>query len=151
MSKHQLSQRWPSPVIVCDVAKFVGFMQFYLQLIPNFEIRITPLCDILGEDYSSMIRDLWTPAAQSMFNQMQMPFSAILAYGGTTIVNFLCSVLIFQLRDLAMLHASLRTVTTPSTLYTNVCKEASFDFMIKHSTALLHPVAFGCRCTHGNK
>ncbi len=29
MSKHQLLIHWPTPVIVCDVAKFVSFLQFY--------------------------------------------------------------------------------------------------------------------------
>jgi hypothetical protein len=28
-SKHQLLQSWPSPEIVRDVAKFIGFAQFY--------------------------------------------------------------------------------------------------------------------------
>jgi hypothetical protein len=59
MSKHQLLQHWPLPVIVNDVAKFVGCVQFYLQFISSFEIRIPPLRDILCEDYSSTIRDLW--------------------------------------------------------------------------------------------
>ncbi len=71
MSKHQPLQHWPSPVIVCDVAKFVGFMQFYSRFIPNFEIRITPLRDILQENYPSAAVDLWTPAAKLAFDQMQ--------------------------------------------------------------------------------
>ncbi len=29
MSKHQLIKQWPTPIVVCNVAKFVGFMQFY--------------------------------------------------------------------------------------------------------------------------
>jgi hypothetical protein len=29
MSKHQLLIHWPTPVVVCDIAKFVGFLQFY--------------------------------------------------------------------------------------------------------------------------
>jgi hypothetical protein len=28
MSKHQLLHHWPSPIIVRNIAKFVGFMQF---------------------------------------------------------------------------------------------------------------------------
>jgi hypothetical protein len=46
-------------------------MQFYSQFIPNFEIRITPLRDILWEDYSFAVGDLWNPAAKSAFDQMQ--------------------------------------------------------------------------------
>jgi hypothetical protein len=38
MLKHQLLEHWPTPIIVRDVAKFVGFMQFYSHFIPNFKI-----------------------------------------------------------------------------------------------------------------
>ncbi len=38
MTKHQLLEHWPMPIIVCDIAKFVGFMQFHSCFVPNFEI-----------------------------------------------------------------------------------------------------------------
>jgi hypothetical protein len=38
MSKHQLLEHWPQPEIFCDVAKLVGFAQFYSKLIPQFEL-----------------------------------------------------------------------------------------------------------------
>jgi hypothetical protein len=53
------------------------------------------------------------------------PFLAILAYGGMTIANFLCSVPISQPKDVAMLHTSLRMMMPPLMLCTNVCKEAA--------------------------
>jgi hypothetical protein len=34
MSKHQLLEHWPQPEIVHDVAKIVGFLQFYSEFIP---------------------------------------------------------------------------------------------------------------------
>jgi hypothetical protein len=34
MSKHQLLEHWPQPEIVNDVAKIVGFAQFYSKFIP---------------------------------------------------------------------------------------------------------------------
>ena len=37
-SKHQLLHHWATPVIVRDVAKFVGFLQFYSRFIPHFEV-----------------------------------------------------------------------------------------------------------------
>jgi hypothetical protein len=63
MLKDQLLRHWPSPTIVCDVAKLAGFMQFYSQFIPNFEIRITPLHDILHKDYFFMLDVLWRTLA----------------------------------------------------------------------------------------
>ena len=46
------------PVIICDVAKFVGFMQLYSHFIPNFEIHITALREILCEEYMMTLRKL---------------------------------------------------------------------------------------------
>jgi hypothetical protein len=42
MSKHQLLEHWPQPEIIQDVAKIVGFAQFYSKFIPQFELRISP-------------------------------------------------------------------------------------------------------------
>ena len=38
MSKHQLLVHWPLPEFVRDVAKIVGFAQFYGKFIPQFEL-----------------------------------------------------------------------------------------------------------------
>jgi len=46
VSKHELLRHWPVPEIVCNVASFVGFLQFYSNFIPHFEIRALPLRDI---------------------------------------------------------------------------------------------------------
>ncbi len=71
MSKHQLLIHWPKPVVVRDVAKYVGFLQFYSRFIPNFEVRISPLREIMRADYASSIGDGWTPSADAVFNEMR--------------------------------------------------------------------------------
>ena len=71
MSKHELLKHWPIPVLVCDVASFVGFLQFYSKFIPNFEIRVEPLCTIMARDYTKEVGDLWTPKAQSTFDELR--------------------------------------------------------------------------------
>jgi hypothetical protein len=43
MSMHQVLHHWLLPVIICNVAKFVVFMQFYSCFIQNFKVRIAPL------------------------------------------------------------------------------------------------------------
>jgi hypothetical protein len=40
LSKHILLKTWPDPRDVRDVAKFIGFVAFYAQFIPLFELRI---------------------------------------------------------------------------------------------------------------
>ncbi len=53
MSKHQLLEHWPPPETIRDVTKFVSFAQFYSKFIPNFELRISPLCDLTTKfDYT---------------------------------------------------------------------------------------------------
>jgi hypothetical protein len=47
MSKHQLLEHWPQPVFIQDVAKIVGFAQFYGKFIPQFELQIAPLCNLI--------------------------------------------------------------------------------------------------------
>jgi hypothetical protein len=47
MSKHQLLKHWPQPETVRDVAKLVGFAQFYSKFIPQFKLRIAPLCALI--------------------------------------------------------------------------------------------------------
>jgi hypothetical protein len=42
-SKHSLLKMWSAPEFVWDVAKLIGFAQFYSQFIPNFEMRAAPL------------------------------------------------------------------------------------------------------------
>jgi hypothetical protein len=56
MSKHQLLEHWPQPDIVGDVTKIVGFVQFYSKFIPQFELRIAPLCNLTTKfDYTDPV------------------------------------------------------------------------------------------------
>jgi hypothetical protein len=47
MSKHQLLEHWPQPEIVCDVPKLVDFAQFYSKFIPQYELQIVPLRNLI--------------------------------------------------------------------------------------------------------
>ena len=71
MSKHELLKHWPTPVLVRDMASFVGFLQFYSKFIPNFQIRVEPLRKIMDREYSEEVGDSWTPEAQSIFNELR--------------------------------------------------------------------------------
>ncbi len=151
MSKHQLLQHWLLPVIVRDLTKFVGYMQFYLRFIPNLEIRITPLHDIIWEDYSSTIGNLWTPAAKSTFDQM---WNAILSNPCLWRHNH-CKLLVlrtnFSAEEFGSVPCQLMDNDASHDAMNKCMQGDCFDFMTKDSTALLHPVAFGCRRMCGNK
>ncbi len=50
-----LQKTRPAPETVCDAAKFIGLAQFYLRFIPNFELRIAPLRDIIKQEFTNPI------------------------------------------------------------------------------------------------
>jgi hypothetical protein len=151
MSKHQLLQHWPMPIIVHDVAKFAGFMQFYSHFIPHFEARVTPLCDILCKDYLSTLRLLWTKEAQAKFDKM---CQAILDDPCLQQYNH-CKLLVlhtdFSAGGFGYVACQPADDDVSLQAMCRCMQGGSFNFMTKDSAALLHPVAFGCRCTHGNK
>jgi hypothetical protein len=71
MSKHQLIKHWPKPKIVCHVANFFGFMQFYSRFSPIFETRIAPLREVMQEDFTVPVGTAWTDHANAAFNEMR--------------------------------------------------------------------------------
>ena len=70
-SKHGLIKSWPDPEFVRDVAKFIGFAQFYSRFIHHFELRISPLREICRNDYTEPVAPFWTDAAQKSFDDMR--------------------------------------------------------------------------------
>jgi hypothetical protein len=75
-SKHTLLKTWPAPENVCDVAKFIGFAQFYSRFIHNLELRIPPLREITKQEYTNPVTQYWSTAAQ---NSLDVIKNAILA------------------------------------------------------------------------
>jgi hypothetical protein len=151
MSKHQLLVHWPIPVIVRDVAKFVGFLQLYSRFIPNFEVRISPLREIMREEYMSPIGSAWTSAANAAFEEMRLAILAdpcLRQYDHRKLLvlrtNFSADGFGYVACQPADDDVSLATI------HRCMCGDG-FDFMTKTSSAVLHPVAFGCRRTHGNE
>ena len=55
-----LLKTWPAPEFACDVAKFIGFAQFYSRFIPNFEMCVASLRTITYQEYTDPIAQHWT-------------------------------------------------------------------------------------------
>ncbi len=70
-SKHQLLETWPAPERVRNVAKFLGFVQFYSQFVPNFEIRVAALCGVIKQEYTDAIGPHWPPEAQAAWEDLK--------------------------------------------------------------------------------
>ncbi len=85
MSKHSLLHHWPSPELVRDVAKFVGFAQFYSRFIPQFEQHISAMRDILKNEYTDLVDPYWTLDAKAAFLDVCSAILITLVSSGTTI------------------------------------------------------------------
>jgi hypothetical protein len=71
-TKHQLLESWPNPEIVWDIAKFIGFAQFYSVNIHHFELRIALLQEItIKLEYKDPIAPLWSDAAQRSMDDIK--------------------------------------------------------------------------------
>ena len=150
-SKHVLLKSWPIPEIVRDVAKFVGFAQFYSRWIQNFELRIMPLRAILTQEYSDSIGDLWTQEAQASFDDIR---NSILSDPVIKRFNHnkLC-VLRSDFSSLGFGYVLLQPGSDSESIKAMDDYRAGkgFTFMTPGSLGMLHPICFGARRTRGNE
>jgi hypothetical protein len=144
MAKHQLLQHWPQPKTVHDVAKIIGFAQFYSKFIPHFEPRIAPLCPLTTNfEYAKTVTPHWSAPAQAAFDDIKQ---AILS--NPCLKRFNHQRLIVLQTDF-LSQGFCYIVCQPgkdnaSTAAMDAYRCSSdFNFMATSSVAVLHPVAFG--------
>jgi hypothetical protein len=70
-SKHQLLTTWPHPKLIGDIAKFIGFVQFYSKFIHHFELCVTPLRLVTNSEYVDPVAPIWMVAAQCAMNDLK--------------------------------------------------------------------------------
>jgi hypothetical protein len=142
MLKHQLLEHWPQPEIIQDVAKNVGFAQFYSKFIPQFELHVSPLCNSTTNiEYTEPI------TAQELFEDIKQ---AILL--DTCLQHFNYQRLIvlqsnFSSRGFGYVVCQPGNNTASTKAINAYRSGADFSFMTKTSSAVLHPVAFGEQST----
>jgi hypothetical protein len=150
-SKHGLLETWPAPELVHDVAKFIGFAQFYSQFIHHFKLRIAPLRELTKHKYTNPVALLWTEAAQKAFGDIKLaiifdPCSQQFNHHKLVVLRTDVSSLGF---GYVLLQPSNNAASTQAWLDYRAGKGISF--MTKESAAHLHPVCFGaCKC-QGNE
>ena len=155
MSKHQLLHHWPIPIIVRDVAKFVGFMQFYSRFIPNFEIRIAPLRALVRDEYTEALGAKWTPVTQAAFDDMRQAIlqdPCLRRYDHRKLLVLRTDFSAEGFGWVALQPGEDEDSITAMNVFMN---GGGFTFMIPDSNGetkpVLHPVAFGGRKTRGNE
>jgi hypothetical protein len=150
MSKHQVLHHWLLPVIVRNVAKFFGFMQFHSCFFTNFEVRIAPLCKLIREEYTKPLGAKWTSITIGAWNDMPEAVLKDLCLCGYNHWKLLVLCTYFSAEGFGYVACQPADNNASMQAMHQCMHGSSFDFMTKDSTALLHPVAFGCCRTRDN-
>jgi hypothetical protein len=147
MSKHSLLHHWPAPKLVRDVSKFVGFAQFYSHFIPHFKQHIGALRVGMMNKYTDPVGPYWLPNAKATFLDIR-----------SALLSNLC-LMRYDHRLLLVLRTNFSAngfgyVALQPGDDIELCSAMArcmagrrFEFMEKLLKGILHPVAFGCRCT----
>ena len=150
-SKHTLLKTWPAPETVRNVAKFIGFAQFYLRFIHNFKLRIAQLPEITKQEYTDPVAQYWSNAAQNSPDAMKNAILAnpcVLQFDYWKLIvlrtNFLCLGFGWILCQPGDDEASNKAVQ-------EYHLGKGFNFMTKESSAVLRPVCFGGRKSRWNE
>ena len=151
-SKHQLLKTWPQPELVRDIAKFIGFAQFYSMFIHHFELRVTPLRKLVTtDDYSNPVGPIWTKAANLTMEDLKDSILAdpcLMRFNPNPLVVIRTD---FLAKGFGFVICQPDTDTASKQAMAAFQAGHDFTFMTKDSYAVLHPVTFGGRHCWGNE
>ena len=150
-SKHGLIKSWPAPEFVRDVAKFIGFAQFYSRFIQHFELRISPLREICRNEYTEPVAPFWTEAAQQSFDDVR---DAMLSDPCLQRFDYRKPVILrtdFSARGFGYVLLQPGNDDASQQASQAYRDGKGFTFMTKGSKAVLHPICFGARRCRGNE
>jgi len=150
-SKHGLIKSWPAPEFVRDVAKFIGFAQFYSRFIQHFELRISPLREICRTEYTEPVAPFWTEAAQKSFDEVR---AAMLSDPCLQRFDYRKPVILrtdFSARGFGYVLLQPGNDDASQQASQAYRDGKGFTFMTKGSKAVLHPICFGARRCRGNE
>jgi hypothetical protein len=152
MSKHQLLQHPPQPETVRDVAKIIGFAQFYSKFIPHFELRIAPLCRLTTKfEYTKLVAPHRSAPAQAAFDDIKQ---AILSNPCLKWFNHQCLIVLrtdFSSQGFGYIVCQPGNDDVSNAAMDAYQRGSDFNFMAASSAAVLIPVVFGAWRSRGNK
>jgi hypothetical protein len=71
-SKYQLRETlWSALEIGRNVAKVIGFCQFYSHFIPYFEIHAVPFRTVTQQEYTEVVALHWTPESMEAWEDLK--------------------------------------------------------------------------------
>jgi hypothetical protein len=151
MSKHQLLEHWLQLEIVQDIAKIIGFAQFYNMFIPQFKLFIALLCNLTKFEYTEPVTPHRTATAQDLFKNVK---KAILSESCLQGFNYKRLIVLrseFLSKGFSYVVCQPRNDNALTEAINAYRSGSDFSFMTKTSTAVLHPVSFSARRCHGSE
>jgi hypothetical protein len=151
MSKHSLLHHWPAPKLVRDVAKFVGFAQFYSRFIPHFKQCIDTLRAIMMNKYTDLVGPYWSPNAKAAFLDIRLVLLSnpcLKRYDHRLLLTLRTD---FSTNGFGYVALQPRDNIELRSAMAHCMAGGKFKFMEKLSKGILHPVTFGCRCNQENE
>jgi len=151
MSKHELLKHWPVPILVRDVASFVGFLQFYSKFIPHFEVRVETLRHIMAREYTEEVGDMWTPEARAVFDDLRNSIlcdPCLRRFDPNRLTVLRTD---FSAKGFGYVVCQADDDETSLALASQFMSGNGFNFLTKTNGSALYPVAFGSRRTRGNE
>ncbi len=137
---------------MCDVAKFIGFAQFYSKYIHHFELMIIPLRELTAKrEYTDPVAGIWTEACQRSLDDICEAIISnpcLLCYNRDRLV-ILCTD--FSALGFGYVVCQAGTEEALEAAMKAYCLGSDFNFMTKESSATVRPVAFGGRQCRGNE
>jgi hypothetical protein len=137
---------------VKDIAKFIGFVQFYSKYINHFKLQFTSLHKLpINNEYTYPVALIWSNAAQHALDDLK---GAILANPCLMCFNHTHLVVLrtdFASKDFGYIVCQLGTETAPEQAMAAYQAGNDFAFMTTDSSAVLRLVVFGGRSCRGNE
>ncbi len=129
-----------------DVAKFIGFAQFYSKYIHHFELRIIPLRELTAKhEYTDPVVGIWTKACQRSLDDIREAIISnpcLLCYNRDRLVILRTN---FSGLGFGYVVCQAGTDKASEAAMKAYCSGSDFSFMTKESSATVCPAAFGGR------
>ena len=142
---------WPTPTIVRDVAKFVGFILFYGRIIPHCEVRLEPLRAIMTHEYKEPLGNLWTSDAAATMESLKRALLDDPCLKRFDHRKLLVLMTDFSCKGFGYVACQPGDDDDSQAAMRTFMRGGPCEFLKKGSTIALHPVAFGSRRTRGNE
>ena len=149
-SKHQLLEHWPQPKLIRIFAMIVQFAQFYGKFVPQFELRIAPLCNLIIKlEYTKPVAPHWTTTTQDSFNNIKvaiLPNPCLKHFEHNHLIKHLIVLWSdFSSKGFGYFVCQPGTDTALAVAMVAYRSGSDFSFMTKDSVAVLHPDTLGAR------